>query len=475
MNFLQDPIIIVLLSLIFLFGFVALRPRRRPEIWLLILTIFLFALPRAGIILRNINLPLPVAHVLVAVCVVEWLLLGQSRHRDRSRITKFFMIYTAIVGFGLALGLSTGGRYLTAFLELCFYLFSIGLFFYASETFTERRHFMFFAKLILLISVLVSGYGIAQRYVNADILVEHVTYNSSDTSPSDLARSYVAIEKENRRRVLSSYGDPNVLSTQLVVFIGIALAMVIGRKIPEQVRLICLVVLIINIACIMFTGSRTAKVALAVVTLIVLCWRWRWALLLIPVLVITALFFAPAIMNQIIASRIPNADLIDSADIRMRFPAMAWQLLQIAPFGCGFGNTIILKIQGMNWSFDIRPASVIWQGFNSFWLNLFSRLGAAGLIAFAALLAALFRYIYRQVKLIEDAQIKAFIIGALAGCASESVFWLTNNTYMLPGGGLNFWFIMGMLVAGCRAFAQQPYPSMLPANGAWIPRQVAPA
>ena len=349
------------------------------------------------------------------------------------------------------------------------------MFFYASETFTERSHFLFFAKLILLISVLVSGYGVTQRYIDNNILVEHITYNSSGESSGGVARSYVTLEEKNNRRVLSSYGDPNVLSTQLVVFIGIALAMVIGGKIPEKTRFLCLLVLIINLACVMFTGSRTAKAALVIVTLIVLCWRSRWALLLIPVLVVTVLLFAPAIMNQFIATRIPNAELMDKVDLRMKFPSMAWQLLQIAPFGCGFGNTIVLKIQGLNWSFNIEPASVIWKGFNSFWLNLFSRLGVAGLIAFVALLGALFRYIWRQAKLIEDPQVKAFIIGALAGCASESIFWLTNNTYMLPGGALNFWFIMGMLVAGCRAFAGQRYPGMLPANGVWIPQQMVPA
>ena len=140
MSYLNDPIVTTLLVLTLMVGFFAMNPSRRPDLWLPVLTVALFALPRAGFVLSPVNLPLPVAHILVVLCIIEWLVLRHNRNPERSNVNLFFVIYAAMVGVGLAVGLSTGGHYRTAFLELCFYLFAIGLFFYASETFNGRRH-----------------------------------------------------------------------------------------------------------------------------------------------------------------------------------------------------------------------------------------------------------------------------------------------------------------------------------------------
>jgi len=462
-DLLQDPIIIALLSGISLCGFLALRSRLRAEVWLLVLTVLLFALPRAGVVVRPLSLPLPLTHILAVIFIVEWLLVRKAQPHLHRPYGHYFIIFALVVALSLVVGLVTGGKYMIAGIDLFFYLFMLGIFFYASESFSEKRHFLFFCRLLLVISVFVGIYGIAQKYLGSSILINYVTYNSS----GGLARSYIENDIADRR-VLSSYGDPNVLSSQLVVFLAIALSLMITQGISRRLRLACLGIFVVNLICLIYTGSRAGLIALAVIGILILSRRTRWALLVFPGLLLLGYFYLPTLLSQSLAGKFQG--LVTMDDMRARFPEVAWQLLQIIPFGSGLGRTVIMTPHGLGWSFQVTASGGVWAGFNSFWLNLFSQLGIAGLIAFILLIGMLFRWVWRTAKLVPDPRVRAIIIGTLMGFIGQWLIWIVNNTYMLPGGGLNFWFTMGMLVAGCRAFALQQvsYPVMYPAPNAWL-------
>jgi len=463
MKFLQDPIILTLAILLALTVILLIQSRRWAGVWLLAFTIILFVLPRAGILVSHMSLPLPLAHVLAVLLILQWLLWGPKQYRPQTRFGYYFLIYAAIAGFGAALGMSTGGDHTMALLELFIYLVSMGLFFYASETFSERQHFILFAKLILCFSFLISIYGIAQKSMGSSILVDHVTYNSA----TDVARSYIDLGGAGaaQRRVLSSYGDPNVLACQLLVFCGIALALIVGRGISAGVRLLCLGILIVNIWCVYYTGSRAGIIVLVVVGLIVLSWRTRWFLLALPALVLLIYIFGYNLLEEVLFTKLQALNYSD--DLRAQFPAMTWQLLKKIPLGCGLGNMVTIDVENFQLGFAVTPASNVWSGFNSFWLNLLSRLGIPGLVGFMILLVIMFRYLWNQTRKIDNPLVRAIIIGGLAGCVGQTLIWLVNNTYMLPGGSLNFWFMMGMMVAGSRAFATETVPYMLPVQRTW--------
>ena len=464
---LNDTMIMMFVFAAGLFAFIALRARVHRELWLLVLTVALFAVPRAGVVLRQVQLPLPAAHVLAAVSIIEWLLFRRNRRAQRSRTGYFFILYTGVVGIGLMVGLATGGNHLIAFLELCFYLFSIGLFFYVSETFWTPHQFMLFMRVVLVISVVVSVYGAAQRYLGTSILVDRVTYN---TGGHDISRSYLKTDELSQRRVLSSYGDPNVLASQLVVFSAIAMALLVGKGVPGHMRFGCLVVLAANLVCVAFSGSRAGIIGLSLAGAGVLLWRTRWALVILPVLAIVgSMLLRPLLETELLNRLFYFEGLLDMSDLRSHFPAMSWQLLQATPFGAGLGNTVMLDSVGTSWSFTVLPAGGIWAGFNSFWLNLFSRLGLPGVLAFAVLIGVLCAWVWRHARYVTDPQVKAFLVGGLIGLAGQWVIWLANNTYMLPGGGLNYWFMMGMLVSGCRAYSSENWPEVLPldSQGRW--------
>ncbi len=463
MSYLSDPIVLTFILLTATLGLMIMRPDRRKDLWLLIVIVAIFALPRAGFFLGNFNLPLPVSHILVAICITEWVLRGK-RQMESSKINNAFLIYAIFVGLGLVIGLGAGGNVKTAVLEICFYLVTILFFFYISETFTAPKNINVFLKAIIGISLIISIYGIAQHYYGAGILVDHVTYNSS----SDIPREYISSEMEYRR-VLSSYGDPNVLANQLVFFFAIAFAIFIGKGIPTQIRVICLAAVSINALCIYYTGSRAGLICLAMVPFFTLCWRTRWAYFLIPFALISLIIFGPGLFDTIIAEKFGT--ITTKGDIRLLFPQMAWELLKTIPVGCGFGRAVDLSIQGISWSYIVGPTRTLWSGFNSFWLNIFSRLGVPGTLAFFMLIVFLFRYLWTQTKLIQNPMAKAFLYGGMAGLIAQNLIWLVNNTYILPGGGLNFWFMMGMLVATARTYAVQPYPVLNPYTSMWPQQQ----
>ena len=178
MSLFQEPMLIASILTASFGGLIILGKRRGPEFCLLVLTMLSFGLPRAGFLLKQIQLPLPLAHLLAGLFVLEWLLLRRFRSPVKWEFTPYFILYALVAGFGLALGVIMGGHLLTAFLELNFYLFSLGLFFYACETFHKRDHFLLFSRLLLVIALVVSLYGIAQKYFGRDILIPLITYAS---------------------------------------------------------------------------------------------------------------------------------------------------------------------------------------------------------------------------------------------------------------------------------------------------------
>ena len=82
MDYLQNPVILILGCLALMFLVLAFLWRYRPEFWLILLTVLLFALPRAGFLVPQVNLPLPMAHILAAVLILEWLLLRRARFQE---------------------------------------------------------------------------------------------------------------------------------------------------------------------------------------------------------------------------------------------------------------------------------------------------------------------------------------------------------------------------------------------------------
>ena len=461
MKYLQDPIIgVCVIACVVMMMIAMLRQKRWCDVLLLALVVMLFGLPRAGVFIGKANLPLPFAHILAAILITIW---GLRRYQaePRQKLHYFFLLYVVVACWGMVFGVASGGNLLIAFLESSFYIFAIGLFFYASETFSEKHHFRLFAKILAIVAAAVSIYGIAQHYFGSSILLQRVTYNSA----SDKAQEYLEYGV-GYRRVLSSYGDPNVLASELLVFVSIGLAIVTARGIVRTKRLVWLTVMILSGVCLYFTHSRAAYVCVAVVALIIFFHYSRLSFALVPLLVPLVVVGGVLVWVSWGGLFFLN-DVIPADDMRLRFWGWACQFIKGVPLGCGFGNSVNIDPTNATDVISVVPANTIWMGFNSFWLDLLSRLGIPGVLAFGLLLLMLFRKIWHDSFLVSDPLVRAVLVGGLAGCIGQTIIWSANNTYMLPGGGINFWFTLGMLYAGCRAYSQQPSVVLLPVEGSW--------
>jgi|GEM_PF-1023225 len=451
MQLFDDPIIITMLCMLagatlFLF------PAKRFSDFLLFGTVLLiFALPRAGLLLSGVNLPLPFANVIVVILIIQWLFFKKHHPFDQIRINNSFMLYAIVCGIGLGVGLARGGNMFIAFLEISFYLFAIILFFFAKDTFTHKDQIKKFIYYVMFISLGVSFYGIAQRYLGHTILIDNLTY----TSGSDTAKSYITND-QIYRRVLSSYGDPNVLAAQLITFLSISIALLIRVGVSFHLKLLSLLSIILCCTCIAYTGSRAGLICMILIPFLVLCWHTRWVLLFTPIILISITLISQPLIDTLVTQKIELMGNFQ-ADIRFEFPRMGYEMLKAIPFGCGLGNNILTSFHGSGWDFYINSTPTMWHAQNSFWLTLFSRLGVPGISTFIILLYMIFNYIWNSTKNVTDPTIKAFLYGGMGGFIGNMLIWLVNNTYILPGGCLNFWFITGMMVAASKTYATLPF------------------
>ena len=312
-------------------------------------------------------------------------------------------------------------------------------------TATERRVAIFMAA-VMTAALAVSLYGISQQFLGERLLIDGLTYNSG----SDLARTYLQAGGPFTR-VLSSYGDPNVLAGQLVIFCAVSLALAMTGGLGAAGRLLCAALFLLNAVCLYYTGSRAGIAGLLLASLCILFWCSRISWFLLPLAIFCVVMTAGELLFELLPQRFHQFDL--AGDGRASFPQLGWQIIKSIPAGCGFGNTVACNMDASFATVTVVPGSSVWAGLNSFWLNKLSRVGLVGVGVFAIFLGCLWRYIWLQSRAVCEPRVRAFVTGALAGLLAQALIWWVNNTYILPGGGLNFWFLTGGLVACCKVHA----------------------
>jgi hypothetical protein len=156
----------------------------------------------------------------------------------------------------------------------------------------------------------------------------------------------------------------------------------------------------------------------------------------IPFLVINYIAFIEPV-RRYYEHRIYRQDI--GLDARNLYLGAFFDLLARFPFGVGFGNSL-------DEYYNIKPADNLWDGYNSFYLHLFSRIGIQGIIIFVVILFLIVKYLFRESNKIEDPNIRYFVFGGACGLIVQQLNFIVNNIYQLPGGMLNFWVMCGMLV-----------------------------
>ncbi len=413
----------------------------KPKFIMIFVLLFIYLLPRAGFMLKTTwyHFPLPIGYVIIAFLMVRWifyLLFGGGKVEKKNPIRKIFLIYVIIAILAIAVGFINGGNTPIIVLETLFYFAAFFTFFMAIDIFETKDCARIFMTGILLCGFLVSLYGILLLIYGKSILINYVTYNAS---------SYIALEGQfiSAKRTLSTYGDPNVLNAQLMVFCGIFASLYLKGRYGFFKRTLLFIALILTIICIYFASSRASLIGLFVLLIAFAATRIKKLWLYIPVLLAGYFMFIEPV-RKYYEHRIFTAGI--TQDLRITYIWLFFELLIRFPLGVGFGNTI-------NENFMIIPAANVWYGFNSFYLHFLSRVGIQGLLVFLIMLFLILRYLFKGSDRIADPNIRYFIFGAMWGIIVQQLNFVTNNVYQVPGGMLNFWIMCGMLTVIVNLYA----------------------
>ncbi len=405
----------------------------KPRILMVFVLLFVYILPRAGFFLVTpwYRFPLPLGYIVISSITLRWFFyrtFTRTREKTINPIKKPFLLYIAITILAIMIGISRGGHKPTMILEVLFYFVAFFTFFVVMDIFGKRDCARLFMDGILYCGFLVSLYGILLLFYGKSLLVSYITYN---------AATYAALEGQflYAKRTLSTYGDPNVLNSQLMVFCGIFTSLLLqGRHRPLK-KIFLFFSLLLTLVCIYFASSRASLIGLFVLWIVFAMTKIKKMWLYIPILVTGYLMFLEPI-RKYYEHRIFTIGI--ASDLRITYIKTFFEMVARFPFGVGFGNSI-------DENFFVVPAYSVWTGFNSFYLHFFSRLGIQGLVIFTVMLYMILRYLFNEMLHVEDPNVKFFIFGAGWGIIVQQLNFITNNTYHVPGGMLNFWIMCGML------------------------------
>ena len=413
-----------------------------------LLLIFIYLLPRAGIKMSwPWILPLPFGYPIIILLSLKWLSGKIYPTSDRTKgiytpianIFKWFSflcLYSLITGFRNSIVTGTTAKSIIA--EYIIYYITFFTYFIIVNINIRKEDIRLFVNSLPVVAFLVSLYGIFSIFTGPKTLIYGITYNDSGIwGDSPLSIAFIS-QFSIAKRTLASYGDPNVLGGQLVVFISIIVAFLFIKNLSHSKKMFLYLNLLINIICLYLTGSRSALVSILIVFIIFAFFRFNILLILVPLAITGFIIFKDFIFN-IYVHRLFTMGLISKACVFN--PNFIFDLVMKFPFGVGFGNTVGNDI-------TVKPVINLFFGFNSYHVHILSRIGIFGYIVLLILLVSLFRYFLISANYIKDENIRAFVWGGGVGLIIQQLSYVANNVYMLPGGALNFWVMCGMLTLG---------------------------
>ncbi|MGA8104237.1 MAG: O-antigen ligase family protein [Candidatus Acidiferrales bacterium] len=218
---------------------------------------------------------------------------------------------------------------------------------------------------------------------------------------------YHGTEAVERAEALNSFGgNPNSLGTTMVV--SLPLVMLLLTKKSGIARLISLAVIVLNVATVIFTGSRTAFVALIFLIMVAPLLRKK-GLLYVPVAVLLVAMVWVA-TPQAYKERYLSVEQRDkdvSYELRLTTWSAGWRMFKDRPItGIGMGEFGVAN-GTKYWPDRARPR---WYNAHSLYLQTISELGIIGAIGFLIFLIQFFKLNGRQQRRLEPhKEIPAYI------------------------------------------------------------------
>ncbi|MEM8720949.1 MAG: IctB family putative bicarbonate transporter [Cyanobacteria bacterium P01_G01_bin.39] len=295
----------------------------------------------------------------------------------------------------------------------------------------------------LLTALIVSSYGVRQEFFGVQQLA---TWNDPTSALA------------NDTRVYSYLGNPNLLGGYLLPAIALSIAAVFIWRGWIQKSLAAMM-FIINSACLYFTDSRGAWLAMAVlfsVLLLLFYYWWQkflprwWQVWLLPLvfsslggLLLVALISVEPLRIRLLSIFAGRED--SSNNFRINVWEACFRIIKDYPvIGIGPGNDAFNQIypRYMNSRYPALSAY-------SVYLEHLVEMGYLGLGCFIWLLAVTFNHGLRQLGRLRQSQNQRglYLIGAIAATASLAFHGFVDTVWYRPQINTVWWLLMAIIAS----------------------------
>ena len=323
--------------------------------------------------------------------------------------------------------------------------FTLYLLFFAliSRSLRHPKLLSWVTTVYLLVSLIVSAYGIRQEFIGVEPLA---TWTDPD---SPLA---------NDTRVYSYLGNPNLLASYLIPAVAFSLAALIIWQTLSQ-KILAGFALCLNIACVYLTDSRGGWIALvATAVVFLLCFKFWWAEYLspfwrkwlIPIAIILFIAFLAVAVVFVEPLRLRVLSLFAGrGDSSNNFRINVWiavlQMLKDYPLiGIGPGNEVFNQIYPLYMQTNFTALSTY-----CVFLEIALETGIIGIVSFMAMIVAT---VIRGVKLIKHFKIQTniqgmWIIASLASITGLATQGLVDTVWYRPQVNTLWWLCVAIIAA----------------------------
>ncbi|WP_373000431.1 O-antigen ligase family protein [Lutispora sp.] len=301
----------------------------------------------------------------------------------------------------------------------------IAFYFVLINTITTKQRLYNAVAFLLLTSAVAAAYGIYQYYMGdltADAWVDATLFEDIKT------------------RVVSTFGNPNILGEYLILIIPLSIALLWEQK-NWLVKLSVMGLTAIMIMCLVYTSSRGAWLGFVLAISMFTVLRDKRLL----ILYLIGLFFIPFILPTSIINRFTSIGNLQDSSLAYRLSIMLGSLKMVKdywPSGIGLGIEPF-KLIYPQYSFSAAYA----QHSHSFYIELLLETGIVGFLVFMGMLLVFFKSILSHYFRVKDRFISTFmlmsgisLIGYLIHGIAEYIWY--NNRVLLT-----FWVVIALGMA----------------------------
>lgn len=253
------------------------------------------------------------------------------------------------------------------------------------------------------------------------------------------------------RRTISTFGQPNFLASWLVMTIPLSAYLIYKDK-KFLIRFFYTLVLLSQLACLFFTSSRGALVALAVsaflyiVYLIIFVKIKRHYKILISVILALAMFFGVLAINYILPGRFSNIFNAQSGSTAARlnfYQAASDSIIKKPLFGYGLENSgeVFIQYYLPDWGIHGDIGATTDRAHNLI-LDILLATGFFGFFLFSILYYSFFRLGFNNIR---EGKMSALSLALMFGAAAYLLSLLFSFT--IVGGEIYFWLFLALLTA----------------------------